>query len=210
MVCRPTTGKERMPSLFSTASIFGKRLVPQVDLKPWSWVAFIFGAQTLGASIIIQQFELSFEDVAPAMILLMVGFLAAMVFRRYDSPGGFGSWRWWIPVCIYCLFIFSLSSRSYPEARTTFSTTLFHPVEYLTLGIFLSFAWRHLVRLKGTRFFILTVLISGILFGMSDELHQAFTPGRTARISDVMIDSLSVAVGMGVCWVAWHARKPLT
>lgn len=198
-----------MPSLINTASIFGKRLFLLVNLDPWSGIALIFGAQMLGAFMVIHLFGLSFADVAPAMILLMFGVLAAMIFRWQGPFIRAGSWKWWVPVCIYGLFIFSLSSRSYPEAHAAFSTRLFHPIEYLTLGVFLSWAWRHLLRLKGTRYFLLAVQITGIVLAMSDELHQAFVPGRTPRVSDVFIDSFSVALGCGIFWMVRNARRSI-
>jgi len=45
---------------------------------------------------------------------------------------------------------------------------------------------------------ILFVFIAGMLFAVSDEIHQLFIPGRTARPFDVLIDmaGISAAVGM--------------
>lgn len=39
-------------------------------------------------------------------------------------------------------------------------------------------------------------LIIGILYASSDELHQKFIAGRSAKITDVMIDTLGVMVGI--------------
>ena len=40
--------------------------------------------------------------------------------------------------------------------------------------------------------------IIGILYAISDEIHQSFTPGRGPKITDVFIDSLGVFFGMVV------------
>lgn len=40
--------------------------------------------------------------------------------------------------------------------------------------------------------------IMGILYAISDEIHQSFTPGRGPKITDVFIDSLGVFFGMTV------------
>ncbi len=40
--------------------------------------------------------------------------------------------------------------------------------------------------------------ILGILYAISDEIHQSFTPERGPRITDVFIDSLGVFFGMVV------------
>lgn len=37
----------------------------------------------------------------------------------------------------------------------------------------------------------------GVLYALSDEIHQYFVPGRASRLSDVLIDS--VGVFLGVC-----------
>ena len=39
-------------------------------------------------------------------------------------------------------------------------------------------------------------LITGIIYASSDEIHQFFIPGRSAMITDVMIDTLGVSVGI--------------
>jgi VanZ family protein len=39
-------------------------------------------------------------------------------------------------------------------------------------------------------------LIVGIIYAISDEIHQGFIPGRAAKITDVMIDTMGVAVGI--------------
>lgn len=38
--------------------------------------------------------------------------------------------------------------------------------------------------------------IIGIIYASSDEIHQLFTPGRSAQITDVMIDSMGVLLGI--------------
>ena len=43
---------------------------------------------------------------------------------------------------------------------------------------------------------ILFTLIIGILYAISDEIHQAFIPERGPQITDVMIDSLGVTFGI--------------
>ena len=38
-----------------------------------------------------------------------------------------------------------------------------------------------------------------------DEVHQAFVPGRTAAVRDVLLDSLGAGVAQLLCWL--HARQ---
>lgn len=39
-------------------------------------------------------------------------------------------------------------------------------------------------------------MITGILYATSDEIHQAFTPGRGPLFTDVLIDTMGVILGI--------------
>ena len=43
---------------------------------------------------------------------------------------------------------------------------------------------------------VITSLLIGAIYAMSDEIHQSFIPGRSAQITDVMLDSLGVLCGI--------------
>ena len=47
---------------------------------------------------------------------------------------------------------------------------------------------------RKNQIYISTML--GILYAISDEIHQSFTPGRGPKITDVFIDSLGVFFGI--------------
>lgn len=42
---------------------------------------------------------------------------------------------------------------------------------------------------------ILSVLL-GMMYAISDEIHQSFTPGRTPKMADIYIDTLGVILGV--------------
>lgn len=39
-------------------------------------------------------------------------------------------------------------------------------------------------------------IVIGIIYATSDEIHQFFIPGRAAKFTDVMIDTMGVALGI--------------
>ena len=43
---------------------------------------------------------------------------------------------------------------------------------------------------------IIISLIIGIIYASSDEIHQSFVPGRSPMITDVMIDTMGVMLGI--------------
>ena len=57
---------------------------------------------------------------------------------------------------------------------------------------------------------ILISLLIGIIYAISDEIHQMFSDGRTTTILDVFIDSCGVLFGIGIfmifCKIA-NAKK---
>ena len=69
-----------------------------------------------------------------------------------------------------------------------------HFLEYMILGILLSGVFAE-YRMRPLRW-MKRVWISGTLYAVTDELHQIFTPGRSCQLSDVILDSCGVAVGI--------------
>ena len=76
-----------------------------------------------------------------------------------------------------------------------------HFTEYLLLGMSLFAAVREYdpVRLERNEQWQRTALLSwgiGTLYALTDEIHQAFVPGRSCEIRDMLIDSCGVAAGV--------------
>ena len=108
--------------------------------------------------------------------------------------------RLWLPVLAWAALIFALSSI--PDLGTGLGgwdlalRKLAHAAEYAVLGALL-------VRATGRSGLALAV---GTLYAVSDELHQAFVPGRMGSPVDVAIDALGVACGV-VLWQAVRSRR---
>jgi VanZ family protein len=62
----------------------------------------------------------------------------------------------------------------------------FHLIEYAFLFILINFA----LNLKTNSVFI------AYLYGVSDEIHQSFIPGRTSKFTDTLIDLLGILIGL--------------
>jgi VanZ family protein len=165
----------------------------------WSWICFLFAAQAIGSLGIAGLFQMDLREIIIPVMILCAGAIVSAIFRAASVSGRLGKWRWWVPALIYALFIFSLSNRAYPEARPIFSTKVFHPVEYLVLGVFISLALLPVLREKGLRAFSARVFLIGVLLAASDEIHQAFIPGRFPRLTDVLFWDL---MGISLAWAA--------
>jgi len=141
--------------------------------------------------------------------------------------------KFWLPVLVWMVLIFSASSDSHSSQHSSrfiepFLHWLFpnlspprmeelhyyfrkcgHLMEYAVLALLV---WRALHASKnylpdwswpkvgGT---MLVVFI----YAATDELHQSLVPTRTARISDVFIDTAGGAIGLLMLWFFNHWRN---
>ena len=104
---------------------------------------------------------------------------------------------YWLPVYVYAGVIFYFSSlptippliiEIYPE------TLIWHMIEYAIFSILL---FRALINSKTTTFrenAIHLAIIISILYGVTDEIHQHFVPGRTSSLFDIIANSVGSTV----------------
>lgn len=100
--------------------------------------------------------------------------------------------KYWFPVILYSGIIFCVSSI--PNLKTPLPEVQFdkflHVLEYLPFGFLLARLICH-TRCSVSRGTVLTTVALGSLFyGLSDEMHQMFVPGRDAEIIDVIAAAL--------------------
>lgn len=67
-----------------------------------------------------------------------------------------------------------------------------HLCEYLVFGALLTNAWRTKVTLPWA---VWASVLCASLYGISDEIHQIFVPGRTADPVDWLVDTCGAALG---------------
>ena len=112
--------------------------------------------------------------------------------------------RVWGPAWAMMVLIFVLSSISgFPPAPGGVDRGVAHALEYGVLAGLL------LRGLTGARWRGVSVWAAGVavllatLYGVTDEAHQRFVPGRTAEVSDLVADALGATVAAGLIW-AWQ------
>lgn len=100
----------------------------------------------------------------------------------------------WSLSLIYMAAIFALSALPDLSLPYTFEGDDFflHMVEYGILGFLLSWA---LVNSGVVRKLVLYGFLVGLLYGMTDEVHQYFVPGRMASLLDLTADGLGSLLG---------------
>ena len=117
-------------------------------------------------------------------------------FRPTPASSRFSLWG---PVLLYCLLIFGLSSVSnvgrLPGGMTDKEG---HTLLYAGLGVLVSRAVARAV----PRWWPLVVVLFAGVYGVSDEVHQLFVPGRQFEVADMVADAVGGAVG-AVAFCLW-------
>ena len=108
----------------------------------------------------------------------------------------------WGPVLIYMAVIFYVSSLQQPPLPAGISDKPAHAFGYLGFGLVIARALAGGLPPRITLRQALLGLALASLYGITDELHQHFVPGRTADIADWYSDSIGAALGLLGCW-AW-------
>ncbi|MDR0909473.1 MAG: VanZ family protein [Spirochaetaceae bacterium] len=106
-----------------------------------------------------------------------------------------------LPALIIAIGIFSLSAQSVlPQPKGIFGWDKFqHLLAYASLSFCAGF-WFSTQDWKAKPVFALLITIAvSILYGLSDEIHQYFTPGRDCNIFDLLADSLGALIGAFLC-----------
>ena len=106
--------------------------------------------------------------------------------------------KYWLPVYLYAALIFFFSSLSKPPLHPPFlfGDKLFHAVEYTFFGYLAARAFKNSETPGFKINFRLLALLSGLVSGLSDELHQLFVPNRQADIWDLGVDGMGTFLGM--------------
>ena len=104
---------------------------------------------------------------------------------------------YWLPVIVYCLFIYLQSSRPSPESipHIPYFDKILHVGGYALLGALFLRAFRTRKYENHFKLMILAILLSS-LYGVSDEFHQYFVPYRQAELLDVLSDVLGSVLGV--------------
>lgn len=107
--------------------------------------------------------------------------------------------KFWFPLLGYSAIIFFLSSLPAKEITFTYSVSdkLLHVLEYSGLGflcvraLMSRFSWPLMTLWK-------IAVLGCFIYGISDEIHQRFTPGRDASLLDLTADLAGSMIGAGI------------
>ncbi len=95
----------------------------------------------------------------------------------------------WLPTILYCGLIFYLSSSTPPESVTgILPDKVLHFFEYGLLSTLCFFSLKRSGPGSDIKIKAVLAILFASLYGVSDEIHQYFVPGRESSIGDVIAD----------------------
>ena len=81
--------------------------------------------------------------------------------------------------------------------------TIYTLVGFLLMSLMCTYELKQLDQIS-------TSLIIGVIYASTDEIHQAFIPGRGPQITDVMLDSLGVLTGIFISLLVVETIRKIT
>lgn len=114
------------------------------------------------------------------------------------------SWLFAILVALSIFYISSLpGEKALALVEFSWQTTACHIVVFFFLTFFLLPA---LVRGKNKSFIFIAIIIT-IFYGILDEIHQLFVPGRNCSFSDWLLDSAGILFASLIYTFSLRRRK---
>lgn len=139
-----------------------------------------------------------------------------LVTHRFSNATWEKALFYWAPVLGYAAAIYYFSSLPKPEEQlpafvSDLSDKLLHVVEYGILGGLWYRAFRRAAGPTIAGSAVLLAVVAGSMYGMTDEVHQAFVPMRTASLLDWIADTIGTVIGVrGLSWIEHRRRDPLS
>ena len=102
--------------------------------------------------------------------------------------------KYWLPVIIYAIFIFSISSVPGQDIPSLFAyqDVLAHIIEYAILGLLIARALKASSPHMGLRKRLVWTVLLALGYALTDEFHQSFVPARFPSWCDVGYDTIGV------------------
>jgi len=116
---------------------------------------------------------------------------------------------YWLPLILYCLFIYIQSDHPSPEQIPSFPLVdkVLHFIAYGLMGILFYRAYQTLRIKNNIQMLMVLSVVSASLYGISDEIHQSFVPFREAEVADVIADIIGAFSGVWLYRYSKHVKR---
>ncbi|OGW47231.1 MAG: hypothetical protein A2V62_00105, partial [Nitrospirae bacterium RBG_19FT_COMBO_58_9] len=107
---------------------------------------------------------------------------------------------YWVPAALYAGLIFFFSAQSHPEDDLPsflfkeVSDKVLHAVEYAVLALLCYRAFRWAAGPVLARQAVVLAILTASVYGLTDEVHQAFVPFRDSSWQDWLADTVGATL----------------
>lgn len=114
-----------------------------------------------------------------------------------------------IPAIAWMGIIFAMSSQStIPQTPSLPADLIAIAGHLVAFGVLAALLYLGLASwLPGTGLRAAVAFVMTVLYGVSDEFHQSFVPGRDASLFDVVVDGIGAAVALAIILVLIRLRQ---
>ena len=108
---------------------------------------------------------------------------------------------YYLPLIVYAIAIYVFSCMHkvpLPQIDRLSTDKIYHVIEYSMLGYLLMRVFDFKMAGRKTWLLVLSSSLLGALYGVSDEIHQYFVPGRYFSYWDMAADGVGTVLG---CWI---------
>lgn len=108
--------------------------------------------------------------------------------------------KYWLPVVLYAGIIFYISSipGSGLPKNLLLPGYFLHILEYLPFGFLICRAIKNTKSSISLRKVLISSALLAVLYGVSDEFHQSFIPGRCVSLLDLLCDGIGAIIGIRI------------
>lgn len=122
-------------------------------------------------------------------------------------------WFWfYLPPIAYMVAIFSVSAMTNPTFQGETPDYVLHALEYFLLALlWIRLLLAHRLPENNKAVWLRLCLLGAgiaICYGICDEFHQYFVPGRHCSLHDVAADAFGALVACGAGWLDFWLKLP--
>ncbi len=108
----------------------------------------------------------------------------------------------WVPSIVCMGIIFRLSSMTGNELQSSFPFfTDFNWGHFVAYFVLACTYYIPLYKKISTPYIFIVIVLLSILYGITDEIHQAFVPTRMPDMNDVLVDGLGASCAAFLLWI---------
>ena len=138
-----------------------------------------------------QRFSPKLAFLWPVLLMVIIFTFSAFSAEKSDAQSGF-----WVNI-VTSVF----PTVTDIDLTTTIIRKTAHFIEYALLGFLLARAYfKNFKKTQDFRMVLFSVL-TATAYSITDEIHQAFVPGRSCEFRDICIDSIGATLGACICFL---------